>query len=268
MGWFEEERASAFHLALGIQECPAPEQRGLLIDLLGDLLILEHGCRISRARYVELPGHRGLIMLPRGLTERQLDEAAFHEATHYLLRHGAGMYFRRHGDMDDPRDQALAAAWEEREEREVQNFLLAYVLPSRLMYLERCDHELAEQSGCSVELVQLRRQRLVAGKVLELRQPPQWSAYPHYRVTCWRSPVRPAVRIRALCEGGPLFEIPTHLEDMDDLQWRINVELIAFTREEFVAKYARYEVPPEEDGMIPLGQMAQWTARVGRRKGI
>ncbi|MCC2670048.1 MAG: hypothetical protein K0Q72_2519, partial [Armatimonadetes bacterium] len=185
-----------------------------------------------------------------------------------LLRHGAAMYFRRHGNMEDPRDQALADAWEEREEREVQDFLLAYLLPSRLVYLERRDHELAELSGCSEELIQLRRQRLVAGKVVELRQPPHWSAYPHYWVTRWRSPVRPAVRIRARNEAGPLFEVPTSAEDLDDLQWRVNVELIAFTRDEFQAKYARYEVPPEENGMIPLGQMGAWTSRVGRRRGF
>jgi len=267
MGWFEEERAAAFHLALGIEECPTPEDRGRVIDLLGDLLIIEHGCRIDRARYVEIPGHRGLVLLPRGINERALDESAFHEATHYLLRHGAGWYFRRYGDMDDPRERALADYWEEHEEREVEEFLLAFLIPARLVYMIRDDHDLAELTGCAVSLVQRRRQRL-RGKVVELRQPPAWSAYPHFWVSIWKRGGRPSICVGPYQDDGTDYEIPTNAEDLADLQWRINVELICFTLDEFRAKYRRYQGGPAVDGKIPLPELRAWGARLGRRESL
>lgn len=261
MGWFEEERAAAFHLALGIEDCPTPDDRGHVIDLLGDLLVIEHGCRIPRARYEELPGHRGLIMLPRGLTERQLDTRAFHEATHYLLKHGASQFFRQHGES------TLAQVWEEREEREVEDFLLAFLIPARLAYLIRSDLDLAELTGCSVQLVQLRRERL-RGRVVELTRPPAWCAYPHYVVTRWHSPSNPCLRIRSRRHGGPLYEVASSPDDIHDLTWKVNVELVALTLQEFEARYGSCRVAPEEDALIPLDQIRAWTRRVGQRRSL
>jgi hypothetical protein len=265
MGWFQEERAEAFLLALGVQGCPGRAQMPALIDLMSDLLVIEHGCRIRQARYWELPGNRGLIMLPRDLPEREIDEQAFHELTHFLHGHGAAVYFRAWGDMSDPRERALAEAWESTEEREVEDFLMAFLLPSRMVYLLRQDEELSEQSGCSLQLVRLRRERL-RGKVYELRRPAGWSAYPHYWLTRWNARHRPAIRIRSRNEAGPLFEVPTSLDDADRLQWRMNAELVAFTCDEFTAKYSRYRVEPETDAMIPLSEMAGWLQRMhGKR---
>jgi hypothetical protein len=263
MGWFQEERAEAFLLALGVQGCPGRARMPALLDLLADLLVIEHGCRIRRARYAELPDGRGLIMLPRGLTERQIDEQAFHELSHYLHGHGAAIYFRQWGDMSNPRERALAESWEAMEEREVEDFLLAFLLPSRLVYLMRDDAELAEQSDCSPELVRLRRERL-RGKVYELRRPAAWSAYPHFLLTRWNAPHRPALRIRSRNEAGPLYEVPTSPEDADHLQWRLNAELVAFTYDEFATRYRAYRVDPETDAMIPLAELAGWAQRLGR----
>jgi len=261
MGWFQEERAEAFLLALGVQGCPGRAQMPALIDLLGDLLVVEHACRIRRARYLELSDRRGLIMLPRGLTEREIDEQSFHELAHYLNGHGAAVYFRLWSDMSNPRERARVESWEHAEEREVEDFLLAFLLPSRMVYLLRHDEELAELSGCATELVRLRRERL-RGKVYELRRPAGWSAYPHFWLTRWNARHRPAIRIRSRNEAGPLFEVPTCTEEADRLQWRMNAELVAFTCDEFTAKYSRYRVDPETDAMIPLSEMSGWLHRI------
>jgi hypothetical protein len=261
MGWFQEERAEAILLALGVEGCPGRGRMAGLVDLLGELLVIESSYRVKRARCYELADGRGLLLLPRGITEREIDEQAFHELTHFLHGHGAAMFFRTTGDMTNPRERALARAWEAAERRAVEDFLLAFLLPSRMAYLLRNDVELAEQSGCSVELVAMRRERL-RGKVYELRRPAAWCAYPHFWLTRWNAPHRPAMRIRSRIEAGPLYEVPISNEDTDRLQWRMNAELIAFTCDEFTSKYSRYRVEPETDAMIPLPQLASWSNRL------
>ena len=264
MGWYQEERAMAFLLALGVQGCPERHHMAMLIDQLGDLLVIEHGCRVPRAKWTPLPGHRGLILMPRGLTADQVDEDAFHEATHFLLKHGAADALREHADLGCARDREMIRTWEDAEEREVEDFLLAFLLPAEVLSLVRRDRDLLEICCCSPELIRIRKERL-GGKHYHLQRAPSWSAWSHYQVAIWDSPSRPAVRIRSNRIDGRTFEVGCPPEELDYNQWRANADLIAFTLEEFEGKYRRYQVGAERSGMIPVGEMGVWAERLRRQ---
>lgn len=263
MSWFQEERAEAFRLALGISGFPEREHMALLADFLGELLIIRRDCRIRQAKVF---GHQGraLVLLPRGLSERCVEECVFHEAAHYLLAHGMSAVLREHGDIDDPRRHRLAEAWEEREEREVEDFLLAWLLPSQLVQLLRNDADLAEESGCAPALVRRRREQL-RGKIHRLTAPPKWSAYPHFLLTRRNSAQRPAIRVRSRQNRAVVYEVFA-AGDLDALQWRVNAELIALTHDEFCEKYRDCRVGDESEteAVIPLPELGRWAQRYGQ----
>jgi hypothetical protein len=239
-----------------VDGCPGTERLGALADLLGDLLVIQRGGLQSKA--YRLADGRVVVRLPPKLTCHELDEDAFHELSHMFLGHGLAARLRAEGEFE------RAAAAERTEEREVEDFLLAFLLPSPVVYLTKRDMDLAEASGCSLELVRLRKERL-AGKVTYFEHPAQWAASPHFDLTRWDAPQSPAIRIRER-DNGSLFEVPTNPDDIEELIWRINAELAVFTYDEFLAKYRRLAVPPERSARIPGGEMAAWRARLDQAR--
>lgn len=256
MGRFQEERAQAFLWALGVEGCPGTERLGSLVDLLGDLLVIQRGGAHSRS--YRLPDGRAILRLPPRLTCNELDAHAFHELAHLLHGHGLSARLRAAGEFE------RAAAMEATEEREVEDFLLAFLLPSPVVYLVKRDQDLCEASGCSLDVVQLRKERM-AGKVVYFHHPAQWCAEPHFDLTRWDAPQSPAVRIRER-ETNALFELATNPDDIEELIWRLNAELACFTYDEFRAKYRRHQVPPERSARIPAEEMASFRARLDAQR--
>ncbi len=256
---FEEDRAALARLAAGF---PAwVDDLGRLVDWLSPLLIPLTQPGLDRSRLLKLRDGRGLLLLPPRLSCREIDTAALEELAHFLLSHGAGDFFRLHGDMSNPRDRALADRWEEREEAEMRGCLLALLLPAALVGLYRSDGELAEAAGVSIDLVQERRRQL-RGRKSFVTQPPPWSAWHAYGVTYWPSGLCPRLRIGARVADGRVFEVPVQPADLPRTRWQVNADLVALNLDEFHLKYAAAECAPSEGADLTLTELYAWAEKL------
>ena len=246
---FPEQRAELTRLALGCPDFPERSLTRELICWLADCVMIETDCAVRRAQ-TSMVGERALIMLPRGLSAERLDEVALHEITHFLLKHRVAAFFREQGPMDLQSHRVLANRWEMAEESEVFAFLLAFFLPSRLVYVLR-DADLVEQSGCTPELVQLRRQRL-NGKYIDLREPPEWSAYWRYEVSFWDDDVKPYYRVAHREPQQRAYFIPIAPHETRQWQFRLNADLMALTVAEWQIKYRTFEAGPVQPATMSL----------------
>ncbi|HTE18796.1 MAG TPA: hypothetical protein VK689_10510, partial [Armatimonadota bacterium] len=178
MNRWVEERVEAVRLALRIGGFPADEDLYRLVEWLDGCVVLRHGA-VPVGMCVHREDHRGVITLPLGLTGPERDHVLAEELGHYLLTHGMAVLLRQTAP-EDLRLYRLARRWEWHDEALAREFVQAWYLPSRLVQRIPDDWELAFQSRCSPEVVRRRRESL-AGRVVELHEPPRWSAGRHYR---------------------------------------------------------------------------------------
>jgi len=252
MGWFYEERALVFLWVLGYDACPGQEGLERLLDLLAGLLIVQQA-RLNRARLWRIPDGRGLIGLPLRLQHHEITWLSIHEAAHVLQGHGMAELLRSVGQ------DRMAAAVEDLEEEEVEAFLLAFLLPAHVVYQVKRDTDLAELSGCSLEVVQRRRKASIPRHHLKL--PCSWCAREHFKLTHCPAPQNPVLLVEER-ETGAQFWLPAPPDDVDGLVWQLNTELMAFTPDEFRAKYQGFAVPPASSVLFSVEQFNAHRARL------
>lgn len=262
---YHEERAALARLASGIVEWVA--DLGAFVDWLGPLLVHATDPRLQKGRLLRVGDGRGLLILPRRLSCLAIDEAALEEVIHFLLRHGAGDFFRLNGDMGNPEERALAEAWEQREEAEMRACLLAILMPAFLAVTYRSDHELAEAAGVSVELAAERRLSLRQRRFF-LDYAPAWSAWHTYSVTFFPSGLCPRLRVKARIANGRVFEVPVPVGEKERTRFQINADLLALSVDEFHVKYRAAECPPAENADLSLQETYALAAELfdGKRK--
>ena len=256
MSW-HEERAQMARLAIGATGFLTRDQWGELIDWLARVLTVVCHTLVRKAELVPLDDGRGLILIPRRRSIKQIDWDQLHEAIHWLLQHGAVMLFAEGFDLNDPQERELMRLWEQRQEQEVLECMLAILMPEALVGQFRSDHELAEAAGVTVDLAIERRRMLRSGRRTWLREPPSWSAWQVYEVRFQPSTHWPRLRVDSKYGNGRVFEVPLKY-GLERDRFQLNADLMALTPDEFHLLYADCEVPPAEKATMTLRQMYEW----------
>lgn len=257
MNWWVEERVEAIRLALRIEGFPQPADLYRLVDWLGGCLVVRRSTG-GRAVCVHREDRRGVITVPRGGSNPEMDHALAEEIGHYLLTCGMADLLRRI-DAEDCRIARLARRWEWQEAGLAREFVRAWYLPAPLVRQIPDDEELARRSRCSVELVRERRQSL-RGRVPELTLPPRWSAASEYGLVSRKTGAGQVLQVVRRDDAEPLFFFPVRKTDAAPAALQLWVELIALTSTEFELKWVAFRCEPAQWVEPGAEELRAWIA--------
>lgn len=247
---YAEERAAAAQLALRIQGFPTVNDSARLAEWLEGFITIRRSD--SPTGYcLHRPDGSAAITVPDRLDGWGLAECLIEEVGHAVMgSRGAHL-----GWMAgcDPRLARLARAWEQQDEFEAEQFMAAWQLPSHLLAELMDDHEVAQESGCSISQIRQRRADL-RGRVVKIARPPEWSARHHCRVVHCQHPVHRWVSVEQ--DNGPALEFPVSRRDYHETRWRINADLWAMTAKEFRLAYRWAECRRDDASMTPAELLA------------
>ncbi|MGV3719834.1 MAG: ImmA/IrrE family metallo-endopeptidase [Actinomycetota bacterium] len=252
-----EERAEAIRLALGISGCPNSQDLLRLVDWVGTVRLRWGDTDLASCSH--RPGGWKVITLPAELAERELTLPLAHEVGHALLSLGAGSMLRQLAPADF-RVERLARRWDAQDERRANDFVLAWLLPSRLVARASWSvWELAELANVSAELVSLRRRQL-RGRVVELTTAPRWSAALVYHAVVYHGG---AAALQVVRRGSiaPVFDFPAWKPHLDRDALQVNADLVALTPTEFELKYEAFRCGAPELLAVDFSALRDRAAR-------
>lgn len=226
MNLWIEERAEACRLALGVAGYPRAADTWRLLEWLAGAVSVVTS---EDAYCLHLPDGSGIIGLPS--TDDRLGEQALHELAHYLCGAGLAAYLRPHSE-ESPRLARLSRMADAKEEALCAEFVLAWLLPGRLL----SDGSAEEESQVELALIARRRERL-RGRYVLLTAPPVWSASQTLALTREDPPA--VLRLRGTRVE---YAVPLGALDADAVTLQVQADLIALTDAEFAAKYRHHRV--------------------------